>query len=242
MQERVNIDPATVTRGITYLYRWWVQAELGIIPEAYVRRGGEATLVCPRWVLIGSALPVSADEINRLREDLKRPVFACCPSLPAKVPGIDLRDQTCHDLPQELTSVIRTLQRHQQLLHQLGEENPERDEWWRTRDAGTFKVWKGHARRLLLYPSGGEVYGFTMTTGTDGGDFFFRSRSCREEGRIIKSGAYKMSDHALPTGRKVSNLDLLFAGGKVLLLRLLPTGAGFKVFPRRVPGFEGSLE
>jgi hypothetical protein len=59
---------------------------------------------------------------------------------------------------------------------------------------------------------------------------------------MIKSGAYKMSDHALPTGRKVSNLDLLFPDGKVLLLRLLPTGAGFKVFPRRVPGFEGSLE
>ena len=81
-----------------------------------------------------------------------------------------------------------------------------------------------------------------MTQGTDGGYFFFRSKSCREEGRLGKTGMYKASEHALPTGRKVSNLDLIFPDKTVLLLRLLPVGAGFKVFPRRVPAFEGSLE
>ena len=103
-------------------------------------------------------------------------------------------------------------------------------------------MWKGKAKRLLLYPDEGSIYGFSMTQGTDEGYFFFRSKSCREEGRLGKIGAYKASEHALPTGRKVSNLDLIFPDKTVLLLRLLPVGAGFKVFPRRVPGFEGSLE
>jgi hypothetical protein len=128
------------------------------------------------------------------------------------------------------------------LYRQLGEENPDRDEWYRTRDAGAFKIWAARSRRLLLYPVNGGVYGFSTTGDAEQGYFFFRSRSCREEGRILKEGQYKMSDHALPVGSKVSNLDLLFSDGTVLLLRLLPTGAGFKVFPRRMPGIEGSLD
>lgn len=83
------------------------------------------------------------------------------------------------------------------------------------------------------------MYGYSLTQGTDGGNFFFRSRSCREDGKILKEGVYKASEHELASGRHAQNLDLLFSDGSVLLLSLRPAGAGF---PRRVPGFQGSLE
>jgi hypothetical protein len=44
-----KIDPATVTRGVTYLYRWWLQEQTGVVAEAYIRRQAEATLpIFPR--------------------------------------------------------------------------------------------------------------------------------------------------------------------------------------------------
>ncbi len=238
----MRIDPLTITRGVTYLYRWWIQAELKIVPEAYIRREGEATLVCPRWVLIGSPTLVSAVEAKQIADDMARPCFGICPGLSPDLAGIDLVSQTSRGSIREIESVAEILTRRQGLLRELGEENPERDEWWRTREAGEFKIWKSpRTHRLLLYPSTQAVHGFRVTRGQDEEYFVYRSKSCKEEGRISGSGAYKLSDHALPSGRKVSNLDLIYAEGKVLLLRLLPTGAGFKVFPRRVPGFEASL-
>jgi hypothetical protein len=236
------IDPVTVTRGITYLYRWWVQEELKIVPEAYIRRAGQATLVCPEWAIVASASSVECKDIDALVSDLNRPVYTFCPNLAANLSGFDLATQSPRQLNDSLHAVALILQKHQRLLAQLGEENLEREEWWRTLDAGAFKIWRTRARRLLLYPTGRPIYGFSMADGVDARDFFFRSRSCREEGRVIKDGVYKMSEHALPTARKVRNLDLLFSDGKVLLLRLLPTGAGFRVFPRRVIGYEGSLD
>ncbi len=239
----MRIDPSTITRGVTYLYRWWIQAELNIVPEAYIRREGEATVVCPRWILIGSSMPVSTVEARRISDDMARPCFGVCPGLPIDLAGIDLTSQTSRGSIREVESVAEILTRHQGLLRELGEENPVRDEWWRTREAGEFKIWKSpRAHRLLLYPPTQAVHGFRVTRGEDEGYFVYRSKSCKEEGRITGSGTYKLSDHELPSGRKVSNLDLIYAEGKVLLLRLLPTGAGFKVFPRRVPGFEGSLD
>jgi hypothetical protein len=236
------IAPETLTRGITYLYRWWVQAELRIVPEAYIRREGDATLVCPAWAIVASATPVSADEVRKLRGDLGRPVFVLCPGLPAGCYGYDVESGESRDLTRELRSVIEILRKHQELLRELGEENPEVDEWWRTRDAGTFEVWaSSKAQRLLLAPAGGEVYGYSITGSSEEGYFFYRSKSCRKEGGKTRHGAYKASEHALHSGRKVMNVDLIFSDGKVMLLRLLPTGAGFKAFPRRVPGFEGSL-
>ncbi len=238
----MRIAPSTITRGVTYLYRWWIQAELKIVPEAYIRREGEATLVCPRWILIGSPTPVSVVEARRISDDMARSCFGICPGLPPELAGIDLASQSIRGSIREIERVAEILTRHQALLRELGEENPERDEWWRTREAGEFKVWKSpRAHRLLLYSSTQAVHGFRVTRGEGEEYFVYRSRSCKEEGRITGSGAYKLSDHALSSGRKVSNLDLIYAEGKVLLLRLLPTGAGFKVFPRRVPGFEASL-
>lgn len=243
MQEtKLQLDTATVTRGITYLYRWWLQAKCNMVPEAYIRKGGVATLVCSNWALVASAEPIDCQELRGLESDLRRPIFACCPFLPPDSRGIDLRDGTATVLPDEAVRAVALIKQEREFLLDLGEENPDRDEWWKTRDAGEFKLWKkANKERLLLYPTGGQVYGFSITTGTDEGYFFFRSKSCSEEGKVTKNGQYKMSDHALPTGRKVSNLDLLFCDSSVLLLRLLPTGAGFKVFPRRVLGAEGSL-
>lgn len=237
-----RIEAGTLTRGVTYLYRLWVERELGVVPEAYVRREGQATLICPDWALIGSVHSLTPQEVVALAQDLAREVFVICPDPPHGVPSFDVRSQSSTDLPESAQAVIAVLKREQSLLRELGEEDPERDEWWRTRDAGTFALFKGKTCRLILYPRQGEVYGFAVTTGSDGGYFFYRSRSCREDGRRTKAGHYKMSDHALPSGRKVSNLDLQFSGGEVLLLRLLPTGAGFKVFPRRIPGLQGSLD
>lgn len=236
------IDSGTVTRGITYLYRWWIQKELNIVPEAYIRHGGVGILVCPEWVLVGSGEPVPTQELENIRTDLNRPVYVICPRLPAGTAGFDLTEQKAQKLPQPVGSAVQILQEKQKVLATLGEENPEREEWWKTRDVGDFKVWKGRALRLLVYPTKENIYGYSVTKGEDGGLFFFRSRSCREEGRTTRTGIYKMSEHALSSGRKVNNLDLLFSDGTVMLLRLLPTGAGFKVFPRRVAGYEGSLE
>ncbi len=239
----MRIDPATITRGVTYLYRWWIQAELKIVPEACVRREGEATLICPRWVLIGSSTPVSVVEARRVSDDMGRPFFGICPELPGDMDGIDLTSQSGRGSTREIGSVAEILTRYQGLLSELGEENPERHEWWKTREAGEFKIWRSsRAHRLLLYPPTQPMHGFRVTRGEDQGYFVYQSRSCKEEGRASGSGHFKLSDHETPSGRKVSNLDLIFSEGKVLLLRLLPVGAGFKVFPRRVPGFEASLD
>lgn len=237
-----TIDPRTLTRGMTYLYRWWLQKELNIVPESYIRHKGQSTLVCPDWVLTGSVKPVEADEVSHLKIDLKRPVYVICPALPTDLAGFDLDNHQSCNLCEQVNRIIEVLQERQQFLYLIGEENQSRDEWWQTQDAGEFRVWKAAVSRLLLYPTNGSVYGFSIRQSTEEGYFFFRSRSCKEQGHIIKEGLFKMSNHALPTQRKVNNLDLLFSDGSVLLLRLLPTGAGFKVFPRRVPGFEGSLE
>jgi hypothetical protein len=236
------IEPATITRGITYLYRWWIQQEFGIVPETYIRREGQATVVCPTWALIGSGKCLEPDEIAGLRADLNRPVYAICPDLVDGCAGFDLSRQAACDLTAELQRVVEILESEQNILSKLGEEDTAQKEWYQTTDAGEFKLWKRNARRLILYPAGQPCYGFRIGDAVDGGDFFFRSRSCREEGQVTKRGIYKMSEHAVPNGGKVHNLDLLFSDGNVLLLSLRSVGAGYKVFPRRVLGCEGSLD
>jgi hypothetical protein len=236
------IEPSTITRGITYLYRWWIQQEFGVVPETYIRREGQATVVCPNWALIGSGQCLDSDEIHGLKADLNRAVYAICPDLVDCCPGFDLSTQASRDLTGELQRVVEILAERQGILSRLGEEDAAQKEWYHTTDAGEFKLWKRNSRRLLLYPTGQSCYGFTIGDAAGGGDFFFRSRSCREEGQVVKQGIYKMSEHAKPSGGKVHNLDLLFSDGTVLLLSLRSVGAGYKVFPRRVLGHEGSLD
>src|SRR5712692_1260528 len=98
----MRIDPLTITRGITYLYRWWIQAELKIVPEACVRREGEATLVCPEWILVGSPTPLSIVEARRISGDVERPCFGVCPGLPPDLAGIDLTSQRSRRATREI--------------------------------------------------------------------------------------------------------------------------------------------
>ena len=236
------IDPETVTRGLTYLYRLWLQAEMGLVAEAYVRKGGQATLICRDWVLAGCAQSIPGSEVENLISDLKRPIHVLCPSLPAGASGYDLSTNQARSLHCDVATSVEILRREQEWLRELGEEKAERDEWWRTRDVGQFKVWKGKAHRLLFYPDAGDSYGYSLNQGDGGGYFFFVSKSCKEEGRCIHEGAYKFSEHAMPSTRQAGNIDLLFSDGSVLLLHLTPARAGFKVFSRRVPAREGTLE
>ena len=236
------IEPSTITRGITYLYRWWIQQEFVIVPESYIRREGQATVICPTWALIGSGKCLKPSEIDSLKADLKRAVYAICPDLLEGRAGFDLSRQAARDLTADLQHVVELLKARQSILSVSGEEDAGQNEWYRTTDAGKFKLWTRNARRLLLYPTGQACYGFRIGDAVGGGDFFFRSRSCREEGRVIKEGIYKMSEHALASRGKVHNLDLLFSDGKVLLLSMRSVGAGYKVFPRRVLDHEGSLD
>lgn len=127
--------------------------------------------------------------------------------MPARGCGYDLRARRCVDLTDELLLVAEILGRGRGSWRNSGRSQRAQDEWWRTRDAGTFKLWKGKAQRLLLYPEKAKVYGYSVTEGSDGGYFFFRSRSCREEGKTVKSGMYKASEHKLVSRVVSSHAD-----------------------------------
>lgn len=229
-----EISPATVRVGADLLYRWWLQSSLRIIPEAYVRCGNEATVVCPGFALVASEGPAGASELRDLTGDLRRPIYPLALGRTPGYAGFDLRSQSVYGSAPDLLPVLELLAGNQALLRRVRPLAEHGMESLKTVESGSFAVWAGGPVRLLLQPFEGERYGFSVTRGGDGGLFFFRSRSCREGGRVAMSGIYKRARHVLTTGARVGNLDLTLDDGSPILLRAVPAGAGFKVFERKV--------
>ena len=66
--------------------------------------------------------------------------------------------------------------------------------------------------------------------------FFYRSKSCKQEGHILLAGHYKYSEQKREHGVLHKNIDLIsIENREAALLHLTPSGAGYKVFPRKLP-------
>lgn len=241
MRQAFRISSDTVTRGFTYLYRWWIQAELQIVPEAYIRQSGVSTIICPLWGLVGSERFLEREELDDLAADLHRPVYGVCPSLVSGIRGLDLTNGIAADVPDDILTTFSILEARQEFLRMLGPENTSLDEWWKTTECGTFEVWCSQATRLLLYPTRTPAHAYVVRASHSEGEFLMPIRQWRQDGELRGRGAYKMSEHRLSNGRRVSCLDLLFDNGTVLLYRMQPAGAGYRMFKRRTPGYEGRL-
>lgn len=238
--QRSRVDPKTVLTGADLLYRWWLQSDLGVVPKAFVRQAAQATVICPDFSVIASDGPARPSEAADLESDTGCPAFVIAPGTAPNVAGFDLATQTYRGDAAPIEPLVAILAREQAFLAGARQVGRTGDEFLETTDAGNFQAWGGKPRRLVLSPAGDADYAYTLSP-RPGGDFFFRSRSVRPTGRAALSGSYKRSRHALTSGTRVLNLDLIL-GDSAALLRLVPAGAGYKVFQRELGAAQLALD
>ena len=238
--QRSRIDPETVLTGVDLFYRWWLQADLGLVPKAFVRQAAQATVICPDFAVIASGSPARPSDAADLENDTGRPAFVIAPGTAPTAAGFDLAAQTYQGDAALIEPLVAILARRQAFLAGTRPVGRTGNEFLETTDAGRFQAWGGKPRRLILCPAGGADYAYTLSP-RPGGDFFFRSRSVRPTGRAALAGSYKRSRHALTSGAMVLNLDIIVRE-RAALLRLVPAGAGYKVFQRELGSAQLALD
>lgn len=229
-------DPETLREVFVYLYRCWLQQHLSELPVKLSITDNEGVLIATSFRLFYSIAPIDASLGADLEQRLEPPIFLFAPSFPERFSGVKSFDPEEH-LTSPLAEILGIVSGHWSWLQQQHKERAiHRSEAYELVDKGTFSVWKSRsATRLIFYPSAGETYGYAVVKNAPQDFFLTRSKSCKEDGERTATGNYKRTNHRVEAKSSV-NFDLLGDGGQTLLLHLLHVGAGYKAFPRQVPG------
>ncbi len=230
-----DLDEASI-----FFYRLWAHAELGVHPAALVLKEPEYVVVGTEWVLFASRTRADVEEVNLIAQDTGLPVICAAPSLGPALPGLDVATGRFSG-PDSLKRVVEVLARS---ARELPPASVGRDPLlgrWHTTATGAFEIWNGRQRRLICSSDGDSEFGYTWEATNPQGLFFFRSKSCKRQGKQVAVGSFKLSEQKRERG-SYWNLDLAVADQRsAALLHLTPVGAGYKVFARQLPSTYTSL-
>ncbi len=228
------LRPDDLDEGIIYLYRLWAFALLKQHPRAVVLHNREYIMLSDSLALYCSPDPVETPQAEAVRSDSGLPVLCVAPRIPKEAAGLDLESGVFRGSDDDRKVVDALARSCHELPPAAKKRDPETGRWMRT-CTGTAEIWMGKHCRLIADPSGEESFGYTWDGETEG-LYFFRSKSCRREGQKVWKGSFKLSRQKTSGRREVVSLDLVNdTGDQAALLRLVPAGAGYKVFLRQIP-------
>ena len=229
-----DLEAETLREVFVYLYRCWLRRYLGELPEHLGLSATDGVLMSDGLSLYYSTQPVTEELLADLSTRLRHPLYLFAPSFPKGAFGATTFDRQT-GLPTTLSRILGVVDTHWAWLQEHKERALARSEAYERLDHGTFAVWKSRsATRLILYPTGADVYGYVVVRNAPRDFFLRRSKTCKEEGAKIAHGEYKRTKHRQEK-KSYGNFDLLMTGGEVLLLHLTTVGAGYKAFPRQTP-------
>ncbi len=228
------IPPEDLDEASIYFYRLWARALLGVNPEALVLYEPEYLVLSENWVLHSCRECISCDKVREVMLDTGKPVICACPSLPDSLSGLDVTEGIYRG-PTDLRCVVEALARSAAELPPAAKKRDPEKGRWITTACGTFEVWEGRQGRLICSDATGRQFGYTWDPSQQN-PYFFRSKSCRKQGQKTAEGSFKLSEQKRGGGKSYRNLDLQCSEkGQAALMRLVPAGAGYKVFPRQLP-------
>jgi len=227
-----DLDEASI-----FFYRLWAISEIDEHPLALVILQPDYITIGDSWVLYASREPLTIEKINNLSEDTNKPVVSVAPSIPAGIPGMSLDQASIFGTAYQQQLVRTLLHSAMSLPETAVNRDRERGRWF-TKSSGLFELWRSKHARLICQPKAGDSqneFGYTWAL-TENSIYFFRSRTCKREGHLSCRGKFKLSEQKRETGGSYWNIDLVSESKKnVALLRLVPAGAGYKVFLRQLP-------
>jgi hypothetical protein len=236
----VPIDAESLREVFVYLFRYWIQKHIGEVPEKLALSPTDGLLLSQSFALYYNVAEVDNAILQEIKERISHPVFMIGPNIPPDCLGIT-RFSGSEVLPSPFDRIVSVICKHGDWLVAHKERGLANREVYLTEEYGTFSIWKtAKATRLLFRPNIGELYGYSVIVNKPNDFFFLKSKSCREEGTQTITGVFKRSTHKIESKTSV-NFDLLCESGEVSLLLLRVTGAGYKVFPRKVPEGEAAL-
>jgi hypothetical protein len=229
-----RIDPDDLDEASILLYRLWAPLRLKVDPIGLVINEPEYVTISDQWALYCSRLPADEMECELIAQDTKVPVVCACPSRPNRLLGLDVVTGA-YVGPDVYLPLMGTLIHSAQNLPPPSVGRDPSSCRWATRLSGDFQLWRGRKTRLICRGKDAETVGFTWEPRTDS-PYFFRSKSCKPEGKMVRSGHFKLAEQKGATGRAHLNLDLIAMDPEsTSLLRLVPAGAGYKTFARQLP-------
>jgi len=228
------LDAETLREIFLYLYRCWAQKYLGETPRSLALSFEDGVLTSTSFVMYYSIKPLADATASELRGRFGESMIVIAPDFPSYLRGVrNLAELANAGAP--YSKIWSAVKRNLGWIETHRERALYRREAYETQENGDFAIWKApNVTRLLLQPSNGELYGYTVIRNAPKDFFFRRSRSCKAEGSSVGRGAYKRSLHRVE-GKALTNFDLIYESGEVLLLHLTLAGAGYKVFPRQAP-------
>ncbi len=230
----IKVNPDDLDEASILFYRLWAWLLLETDPKALVLREPEYVVIGEAWALYCNRGPADLKQVDLIAQDTGKPVVCASPQLPSDVEGIDL-----------LTGIYRGRDVHLKVIETLIRAATElpppsigRDPLtgrWITETTGKFQIWRGKQCRLICIPESNDETGFTWDSSKKD-VYFFRSKSCKREGKLIRVGHFKIAQQKRQQGGAHLNIDLVDdSRTQSALLRLVPAGAGYKVFPRQLP-------
>lgn len=235
MTKRVLSIPAEdLDEASIYLYRLWSFHLLGVHPRALVLKGPEYIVLADEWALYASKSPISEQQIADVASDTGLRVLCACPSRQMGSAGLDVTNGRFEGTVSDRAIVEALAQAAAELPPAAKNRDPELGRW-QTESYGAFQLYESAQCRLICVDSAEKEFGYTWSA-SKSALFFYRSKSCKRQGRLIAEGRFQLAEQKLERGKSVWNLDLLDAGRcRAALLRLAPVGAGYKVFCRQIP-------
>lgn len=178
---------------------------------------------------------LTRENIGNLASDTKKPVISIAPGLPEGASGLDLKEFSLHVPDEHLLLVNAFIKSANSLPAPARNRDPNKGRWTNKAE-GTFEIWQSRQLRLICrVQSDQHEFGYTWDPSQEQ-LYFFRSSSCKKIGKCSRGGQFKLSERKREEGKIYWNIDLLTDDLKAAsLLRLVPAGAGYRVFPREVP-------
>jgi hypothetical protein len=182
---------------------------------------------------------VDANQVALAAEDTGKPVVCAAPKLSEHLVGVDVDCGSFYG-PEQFRPIIGALVRAAAELPPAARDQDPRMGRWITQRCGAFELWLGRQARLIFCDREGE-FGYTWEKSIQE-LYFYRSKSCKREGKRLATGSFKLSEQKRDAGKSYWNIDLLSdERDRAALIRLTPAGAGYKVFPRQLPVSFGQL-
>jgi hypothetical protein len=223
--------------GSIFFYRLWAMALVDEHPSALAILQPDYVVIGDSWVLYASREALDNSKVKNLFLDTGKPIIAIAPRIPKGTEGVSLEEGVLSGSEYHLRITRAFIQSVVNLPAASINRDRERARWVRI-SKGKYEIWASKMIRLICVPvSDSKQIEFGYTWDPTASSFYcFHSKTCKREGHLARTGIFKFSEQKREGGGSFWNLDLLSDDKKdAALMRLVPAGAGYKVFLRQLP-------